>query len=55
MREIEFQETPGGTNIAVQKDTVIDPVTRQAVQKETVIAQRGGAAVVGQRVKGFQF
>ena len=55
MRETEFQETPEGTKVAVQKDTVIDPVTRQAVQKETVIAQRGGAAVVGQTVKGFHF
>ena len=55
MRETEFQETPEGTKVAVQKDTVIDPVTRQAVQKETVIAQRGGAAVVGQRVKSFHF
>ena len=55
MRETEFQETPGGTRVAIQKDTVVDPVTRQAVQKETVIAQRGGAAVVGQRVKGFHF
>ena len=55
MRETEFQETSEGTKVAVQKDTVVDPVTRQAVQKETVIAQRGGAAVVGQRVKGFHF
>ena len=55
MRETEFQETPEGTKVAVQKDTVVDPVTRQAVQKETVIVKRGGGAVVGQRVKGFHF
>ena len=55
LKEIEFHEGPGGTKIAVQTDTVIDPVSRIAIQAKTGVTEVGGERIALGQVRGIKF
>ena len=55
LKEIEIHEGPGGRKIAVQTDTVIDPVNRIAVQAKAGVTEVGGNRIALGQVKGIKF
>ena len=55
LKKTEYHEGPGGTKIAVQTDTVIDPVNRIAVQAKTGVSEVGGNRIALGQVKGIKF
>ena len=55
LKKTEYHEGPGGTKIAVQTDTVIDPVNRIAVQAKTGVGEVGGNRIALGQVKGIKF
>ena len=55
LKKTEYHEGPGGTKIAVQTDTVIDPVNRIAVQAKTGVSEVGGERIALGQVRGIKF